>query len=191
MSTKKLSVVLRVAAIGVGIALFALWARCMTERDAAREATFQTGLPSLDRIPVLVRVDQRLEDYTRAARDAMSIWNREGGCELLRDAGQEVPDVVVTWLEGEACGGRFLVVAEHTAASTFFCIGRPVEVRAQRLSDMASATITFAHEFGHVLHLAHDERGLMAPELAETRPIVIPSLADRRALKARYCGGGR
>lgn len=158
----------------------------MVERDASRELTFDPSLPPLDHVPVVVNVDRDLGTYVPAFRDAIAVWNREAGCQLFRvSVPGEYPNAVVGWSEWTACTGGLVLEDKHAAASTFFCIDGTTEIRVHQLSDVSTATVIFLHELGHVLRLGHDQGGLMAKELVGLPSI--PSLADRRAVKKRYC----
>lgn len=138
--------------------------------------------------PIRVRLAADLDTYAEAVHAAVRMWNEQAGCQLFREEPPEELDydVRVVFLKDEPCGGVASDPGKDVAASTYFCAGGGVDISVEHLDEMQVAYVVFAHELGHVLGLAHDPSGLMAP-MASTAELVLPSDKDRLAVRARYC----
>ena len=141
-------------------------------------------------LPIRVRMAADLDTYAVAASTAMRMWNEQVGCQLFKEVPPESMsyEVRILFLEGQPCEGVTPVPDHKVAASVYFCQMGGVDISVERLDEMQAAYAVFAHELGHVLGLAHDPSGLMAPR-TEAMTLVLPSDKDIAAVRERYCLG--
>ncbi len=138
--------------------------------------------------------------FDSSFKDAMKVWNRAVGRDLLVRAqpGQHA-DVVVMYYEGAPCGNNSAHPLDAKAeAATFYCPDGTAEVQFRYTSDVVTTYLAAVHEFGHVLGLAHNKRGIMAPVVytndpaalngggLQMAPLIFPWSKHVKALKERY-----
>lgn len=140
------------------------------------------------KLPLVIHLADDVKEYRNSAQQACDLWNNRLGKTflVLGDAG----DVEVTTgsIRGSVLGTTsFSYAGGHLSA----------HVSLMGPSDVTTVYWILAHEFGHVLGLAHDrvETSVMssAPELRdgllgdkETLPMFLITSSDRDALQAAY-----
>lgn len=151
-------------------------------------------VPQWSSVPITVRWDGIEPAFDFSLRYAVDAWNHAAGCDVLREAADA--RVIVSTYDGAACGAPAALERSIGAtAGTWRCTADSAEVRFQVMSDIRSVYVIAAHEFGHVLGLAHDRSAIMQeaptlydPEFGRKLDILPwPSDADGAAVGARYC----
>jgi len=150
--------------------------------------------PPWSSVPITVRWDGIDPVFDGSLHYAVDAWNHAAGCDVLREAADA--RVTVSTYDGTACGkAAQLERALGATAGTWRCSANSAEVRFQVMSDIRSVYVIAAHEFGHVLGLAHDRSAIMqeAPTLYDPAAghnlatLPWPSDADGAAVGKRYC----
>jgi len=126
--------------------------------------------------------------YSDSVVKAANLWNREIGRELFRQVEKEDEAAIrVVW--GSVRPGR------HVGGYTTHYGGPDIPLEAKvtltNPSDLHALYRFAAHEWGHVLGLAHDEspRSIMypvQPDVTSDLTFVLPSDADKKLLKKAY-----
>lgn len=154
--------------------------------DYRREPVWLPAPLAWSDLPVTVGWDSAaFGPWNTAIRDAISETNREVGCTVLSPSGKAGQITLLTGIERDVCPGVSL--GPRDTAATYFCRDGSVDIHIQRLGGIAEAYLIVRHELAHGLGLAHDDKGLMAPQLVVTSPLDSLSRKDRKALKERYC----
>lgn len=160
-------------------------------RREAAEVTFDQAIDyTWPTVPI--RVASRPADgYGEVTNAAILVWNRSIGCELFRGEGTEAAaQVRVRAFDALPCGKAFRDLhgseAHDKPEGTWDCHDGTMEVLLNNPGDFETGFRGVLHGLGHVLRLAHDDTGVMAPEI---RPLTIiePNRKDIAALRARYC----
>jgi hypothetical protein len=132
--------------------------------------------------------------FDGSLRGAIGAWNHAAGCDVLRQTADA--RVTVSTYDGTACGApASLETYPGATAGTWRCSPDSAEVKFQVMSDIRSVYVIAAHEFGHVMGLAHDRSLIMRPAAPGYDPASGQSLdilpwvsdADGAAIRARYC----
>lgn len=145
-----------------------------------------TGIKPLA-APIRVLLAPDLDTYTPVVRAAMRMWNDQAGCKVFVEA-DAAYDARFVFIKDDPCPGT-TVADKETLARVHFCDDGTADIDVERLDEIQLAYEIVAHELGHVLGLAHDPVGLMAPG-ARPLTLVYPSEKDTLAVRARYCTGG-
>jgi len=135
-----------------------------------------------------IAFDKDHEDYIDSVIKGAEMWNREIGRELFKRVEQEdSARVQVTW------GG--ISAKDHPGGTTTHT-GSPdgpvgAKVTLNNPSDIHAVYRYAAHEWGHVLGLAHDAfpRSIMyptQPDVTDKIDFVLPSDFDKKLLKEAY-----
>ena len=163
------------------------------EYDEAREITWVENAREWPTVPLRVTWDRRgFEAFNDGIEEAMAVWNRAAGCELLREASAVgTADVRIASADGAPCGKINFdaddpIAGADVAGGAWWCPNMKADVQIKRLGMIDEAHKVFVHELGHVLGLAHDEGGVMGP-YADRIEWIIPSRKDAKALAERYC----
>lgn len=103
------------------------------------------------------------DSYADSHRRAMDFWNKELGHEHFRPTSDEsLADITI--VVGSFGDGSGAMSTSHREVdgkiSATITVKAPSDVRRWMLEEQ--------HELGHVLGLAHDQTGIMNPELDET-----------------------
>jgi len=181
----------RVASMLVLVALCIHAIYQVANRDELQEPVWADNARTWSNAPLDVWWNYRaFSDYNEAIETSIRMWNREVGCEVLHPvpaAGLDVGAQVLILSGSRApCGHdeATQVLGKDDNMGTWLCAST-AEIYVQKVDWEWSAYKAFAHEFGHVLGLAHDPSGLMA--YPTTTDLVLPNRKDAKALRARYC----
>lgn len=143
-------------------------------------------------LPYYINFDVLHEDYIDSIRAGANLWNKEV-CFLFREVNKlEDAVVLVSW-------GNIDTTSSYSGGHTTH-EGKKgpeiVHVVLKEASDIHAVYRYSAHEFGHVLGLAHDTapNSIMYPiqpnitsNTAEKMPFVLPSDHDIKLLRERLC----
>lgn len=143
-----------------------------------------------DKLPLtyFISFDEDHKDYIESVDAAAKMWNTEIGPVFKKVDKEEEAVVQVVW--GGVSPGE-----DHPGGSTTHTGGPEgptgAKVTLVNPSDVHAVMRYAAHEFGHVLGLAHDEapRSIMypkQPDVAENITFVLPSDFDKKILRAAY-----
>jgi hypothetical protein len=158
--------------------------------DREDEPVWADGARTWPRVPLLVRSTDEIQAYRLQLDHAMALWNLEVGCPLFAAAGEDTPDVRVIYLRQAPCNNTAVALEKGAAAGTYYCGDGTADIELRALDDIRVAYVIFAHEFGHVLGLAHDPWGLMSESVTQADlDRARPTPKDVQALRERYCLG--
>lgn len=139
--------------------------------------------------PLALEIHKELGAYTDSVKEAVAAWNRE----LDGWAFQVVPykgnwigrEGVVVFSLGSASGDAIGQTLHWGSASTGV---EKAEASLIQPGDLYQAYRAAFHELGHVLGLAHDDTGVMAPQLSacDGTCFFIPRQGDIDRLNAAY-----
>jgi hypothetical protein len=128
------------------------------------------------------------KDYIDSVAKGAEMWNREVGRAVFKRVDSEAKAVIqVTW------GG--ISAKDHPGGTTTHSGGPDgplgAKVTLNNPSDVHAVYRYAAHEWGHVLGLAHDEapRSIMyptQPDVTDKIDFVLPSDFDKKILRAAY-----
>lgn len=143
-----------------------------------------------DQLPLtyFIAFSEDHKDYIDSVTKGAEMWNREVGRELFKRVDKEADAAIqVVWgpvSSKDHSGGA----TTHTGGA-----GGPTgaKVTLSNPSDVHAVYRYAAHEWGHVLGLAHDEapRSIMypvQPDVTDKMTFVLPSDFDKKILKAAY-----
>jgi hypothetical protein len=137
-------------------------------------------------LPYYIDFKQNHTAYVDSVVTAAEMWNREIGPVFQRTNHYDDAKVIVSW-------GAYSGAGHDCAAGYVKHRGYRGPVDAQVVlrnpSDTHAVFRFAAHEFGHVLGLAHDESGLMAPTMNDTTDelkITVPTDHDKKLLRRLY-----
>lgn len=163
------------------------WAGGQAHYDGAcQELEWKRGkLP----IPYYIGFGENHKDYVGSVVKGAELWNTEIGPVFKQVDKAEDALVKVTWGSigvGKHCSAGS---TSHTGSAEEGATGAEVVLRNP--SDVHAVYRYAAHEFGHVLGLAHDEapRSIMyptQPDVTEDMTFVLPSDSDEKLLKEKY-----
>lgn len=141
-------------------------------------------------VPLTVEWSGIADTFDSSLDIAMRAWNHAAGCTVLVRAHDDASaNVSVSTYDGTICGSSAnndLDAHRDAGAGASRCSSDRAEVKFRELSDLMSVYVRAAHEFGHVLGLAHD-RSAMMQESPQLDTMIWPSDADGAAIGARYC----
>lgn len=141
-------------------------------------------------VPVTVEWSGISGEFDSSLVDAMGVWNHAAGCTVLvRAHDDSSANVSVSAYGGSICGSSArndLDLHRDAGAGASRCSSDRAEVKFREMSDLMSVYVRAAHEFGHVLGLAHDRSAMMREE-PPLDNMIWPSDADGAAVGKRYC----
>jgi hypothetical protein len=161
---------------------------CWTENRAVYSCS--AGQPVVwekDRLPLryFIGVDPIVNTYKDEIKRAAQLWNREVGRTLFEET-NIIGDANVIVREGSVTEGGGLAATYHYGDGTPTLA--MVEIRGSACAP--EMYVVMAHEFGHVLGLADDQRGLMGPITVDYCSgelfWVLPTDSDRALLRRTY-----
>jgi len=141
-------------------------------------------------------------DYTKSTKYAIDLWNLYADCNLFEEYDpikHSYYDVIVKSVYGMPCNGSIdnvLHTSTGHAGETWQCPGYDGwDILIMQPGDLRDQLYIVAHELGHVLGLADDDRhngGLMNQFILADKKFgdfikIRPSDKDVAALKSRYC----
>ena len=141
-------------------------------------------------VPVTVEWSGISGTFDSSLVDAMGVWNHAAGCTVLvRAHDDSSANVSMSTYDGSICGSSAqndIDLHRDAGAGASRCSSDRAEVKFREMADLMSVYVRAAHEFGHVLGLAHDRSALMQ-EAPPLDAMIWPSDADGAAIGARYC----
>lgn len=159
--------------------------------DKAKEPVWMEGARTLAPMPVTVGAADSLSYFAPQLVEAVHEINRAVGCRVLAIDSERPVVSLITPEVRDMCGGQCQEAEKAVGASTCFCRNGTIDVMVLSPYDVAVAYLTFMHELGHALGLAHDATGLMAvrPAWGPDMPLPLPTVSpkDAAALRERYC----
>lgn len=140
------------------------------------------------RIPVVPLAIDYGDDYAEPAAYAIRFWNDViSNQELFTLGGIDVVIVGVSSPKvGETCGKFSIHETEGHSATTYECKDGTYEIHIAKPGDLHTMLCIIAHELGHILGLADDDRGNRVMN-QQVCPVMIQlSDKDRAAVIERY-----
>lgn len=126
-----------------------------------------------------------ITDFHEASRDAIKLWNNRIGCPIFREDNSN-PNIIIKSADA-SCGTP---LSREDYGGAYLC-GQTAEVHVAYPGDLWQQLYIIHHELGHVIGLAHDDRGAMAPlprrEIHGPDPIIRATDKDTDAIRKRYC----
>jgi hypothetical protein len=136
-------------------------------------------------LPYHISFEKDHKVYTDSVIKGADMWNKEIGPVFKRVDKEADAVVKITWGSVEA--GKHCAAGSTSHTGQTGPMGAKVVLREP--SDVHAVFRFAAHEFGHVLGLAHDEHAIMKPKLeAETDELkfTLPSDHDKKLLRGLY-----
>jgi hypothetical protein len=139
-------------------------------------------------LPVYIDFDEHAnKNYRESVEGAMKMWNREIGQVFTEAKSMQSALVIVSWgsvTPGSHAGGNTRHEGDTSGPKRAF-------VELSEASDVHAVMRFAAHEFGHVLGLAHDEapRSIMypvQPGMTSEMQFILPSDHDKELLQQTY-----
>ncbi len=172
------------AVIFVPFATWIVWLNVNHEDDVV----WADNAKVWDKVPITVYA----EDFSRATKSAVDIWNGSAGCTVLALTDDKAAaDITVKSTDGTPCGELMApgMLPNH-AGGAYLC-GDKGEAHIAYPGDLRQQLVVVGHEVGHLLGFGDDDTGcrLMrgSVEAVLACEIIYPSDSDRKALRARYC----
>lgn len=125
------------------------------------------------------------KDYIESVIKAADMWNKEIGPVFKRVDKETEAAVRVTWGSYEGGNDCAAGYVKHRGYSG----PKSADLVLRNPSDVHAVFRFAAHEFGHVLGLAHDEHAIMKPKLEDVTDelkFTLPSDHDKKLLRSLY-----
>jgi hypothetical protein len=138
-------------------------------------------------LPYFINFEKDHKDYIDSVVKGADLWNKEIAPVFKRVDKESDAKVIITWGSIE--------VGKHCSAGSTSHQGTDGPTNAKIVlrnpSDIHAVYRFAAHEFGHVLGLAHDEakRSIMypvQPDVTDEMTFVLPSDYDKKLLRELY-----